>query len=259
MLAFTNREPSPWRDRTGFILSTHPIYTVSTLIRLSCVSPVVSSDRPRLLRARTTMASPAAAAARGAVPRMVCSTLETLRARLGSQSRIAALDVTPTHVSLAVSDASRTSAAPLGVMRRTASPAADARILAGALSRGDPELRVGALVVGSPPGSPPADYVGELLTEAKLLPDAESVLYYSEAAAVLRAARNAADAAAAAEKALPGRETRKRGRFETAMFPDIEAESVRADRGARARVSATEILQAALDDLARLPADADGR
>lgn len=203
----------------------------------------------------------AAAVAAPSATRLVCGTICTLQARLGTRARIAALDVTKTHLGLALSDVERTRAAPFGVLRRSESATTDARILKSAFMRANEaglgKLDVAALVVASPPGVVPSEYVRELLADPDLLPGVQSILYYSEAHAVVRAVNASVDIAKAVETLQDRRESRKRHRFAVAMYPDIEPADFRTDRAARARISATDVLQAALEDLARLPA-ADG-
>jgi hypothetical protein len=176
--------------------------------------------------------------------------------------RLAALDISPTHLSIAVSDRDRRQAAPFGVLARSGTVKDDARFLARAIAHAnaaDPSgaFDIAALVVGAPPGVPAEfEYVDGLLLhgteDAEIIapfPDITGVLFYSEAEAVARAIAGAEDFARSL-RLLPERlETRKFGRFATAMHPTVGASEVIDGRAVRARISASELLQVVLDDL----------
>lgn len=191
------------------------------------------------------------AATPAATKRLVCSTLRTLASRLPVNTRIAALDVSPTHLSVALSDSALTSAHPFGVLRRGANARTDSKILTSVFDRLD--FSISALLIGTPPHGPPTDYVNELLSNSALLPDTNSLLYYSEPAAVVHAVQGAYDVRNAAKLLANRKESRKRHRFAAAMFPDLNPASLDLPQSARARISATDILQAVLDEFAQLP------
>lgn len=112
-----------------------------------------------------------------------------------------------------------------------------------------------ALVVGLSPADREADsddavaYVQDLLQEDGLFPGLRGVLFYSETHAV----RHAVDAQRDYKEAvniLPVKlESRKLRRFAAAMNPKVGPEEVEYGFESRARISASEILQAVLDDL----------
>lgn len=198
--------------------------------------------------------------------RLVCGSTGALATRLRPGARIASLDMSPTHVSLAVSDRERGKAVPFGVLARMSSPALDARTMLPAMRRADAmelsgSLDVQALIVGVPPvTAAPFDYVRELLREGEesseegttLFPGLAAVLFYSEVDAVLRAVKAQAEYSRAVSMLPLTLESRKLKRHAAAMNPKVSPEDLVANRASRARVSASEVLQAVLDDINRL-------
>lgn len=214
-------------------------------------------------------AAAAAASASAATRRLVCGTLGTLSARLPPGSRLLAFDVSGTHLSVAVSDTSLRQAAPFGLLRRSATARRDGAVLRSAFEHPDAGAEAGAeadhaalrgIVVGCAPGPAALQrtsaYVLELLSNEDLLPDVDSLLFYSEAAALRHAARRASDVYAAAQLLTDAAESRKPPRFEAAMYHPLDDAELRSERSVRASISAADILQAALDDLARLEVEA---
>lgn len=124
--------------------------------------------------------------------------------------------------------------------------------------------KVEALVVGAPPQAGATDHVAEyaaaMLGQAPrgadddapaVLPGLRAALFYSEAHALHRALAAHADVAGAAAR-LPLRGERVRVRaFERAMHPIVEAGALQAGYAARGRISASEVLQAVLDEMER--------
>lgn len=211
-------------------------------------------------RSISAMATAASATVRPSLQSLLYRSIPSLRHSLTPSSRLASLDVTPSHVSIALSNRDRDTAFPFGLLARTSKPSADALILSSALrlaeSRdpGQP-LNVHALVVGLSPTDGEADnvvnYVHHLLEEDDLFPGLRGVLFYSETHAV----RHAVDAQRdykEAVKSLPVKlESRKLPRFAAAMNPKVGPEEVQYTFESRATISASEILQAVLDDLKR--------
>lgn len=198
--------------------------------------------------------------------------MSALHQKILPQSRIMALDVTSTHISLAVSDVTGEKAAPFGVLARTKSPTVDAKLLSKAFENvekfDNSSLFVSALIISVPPSPQNAklaiSYAQDLVDarlgtsteEAQpgeicnsLFPNLQACLLFSEAHALLKAVRAHHDYVDAVTK-LPVRlESRRRSRFETAMNPKVAAEDLRIDLSVKARISASEVLQAVLDDL----------
>lgn len=206
-----------------------------------------------------------AASVKRAVPLLdllVVQSTTALRQALPAGAPLAALDVTPTHISLAQSDPSRSTAAPLGVLARTDTPSIDARILSSALSRAsnldEHAGRAAGLVVVSPPlhRDDVVTYARELLVrhhpeddQRTLWPGLKAVLFFSEAH-VLRRSLLQRDDYARALKLLPSHIERPvRNRFDRAMLPPMSADELEDDVSTRARMSASEVLQAVLDDM----------
>jgi hypothetical protein len=207
--------------------------------------------------------------------RLLCGSVSALSSRLQARSRVVALDITPTHVNIAVSDRDRRRAAPFGVLARSGDMFNDARSIARAFShanRLEPSgsLNVGALVVGVHPTAhreyAPFDYVGGLLAHGAddpevnpPFPEVEAVLFYSEAAALERAVSSADDIVRALSLLEDNLESRKFNRYATAMHPRPSAETLSAGVENRALISASEILQVVLDEMAdRTPIVVDG-
>lgn len=207
-------------------------------------------------------AAPLSAATRPPLQQLLHRTLPSLRHSLTPTSRLAAIDVTPTHINLAISNPVRDTAFPFGLLTRTAKPSADARILASSFARAetfaDPPhpLQVHALVVGLPPASEPGadavvSYVDQLLREDSLLPALKGVLFFSEAHALASALKGHHDFVHALESIPPRLESRKLKRFDAAMNPKVPSDQLQTGFHVSARIAATEILQAVLDELTR--------
>jgi hypothetical protein len=215
--------------------------------------------------ARASMATVTATTAR--VPlvfsKVLCDSVRSLSSRLKPLTRVASLDISPMHLSIAISDRDRRRAMPFGILARSGNVSDDARALARAISHAhttDPRgsLDLAAIVVGAPPGERAAfNYVEDLLrygendTEViQPFPNLDGVLFYSEAETLRRAIADVDDFVSSVER-LPSRlETRKFGRFDRAMTPKVDPSDLVNDVSARARISASEILQAFLDDAA---------
>lgn len=225
-------------------------------------SPTPIPSRPPDPSPSPAMSAAAVSASRAPLQQLVHRSLPSLRHKLTPTSRLASLDITPTHVTLAISNRLRDTAFPFGMLARTSKPSADALILSHALARAeavsDPPaaLDVHALVVGLPPASESSasslvPYLAELLQEEALLPDLQAVLFYSEAHALSAALRAHADFLDALAE-LPVRlETRKLQRFDAAMNPKVPREQLEQGLDSKARIAATDVLQAVLDDLSR--------
>lgn len=207
----------------------------------------------------------AAAVARAPVPfrSLLCDSAAALSARLQPFQRVAGLDVTPTHLSISVSDRSRRAAATWGVLARSGSAADDARALARAVAHAhavDPRgsLDLAALVVGAPPAArPDFDYIEALLRYGEGDPevvrpfaDVAAVLFWSEAETLRRAVADVEDFVDAVHTLPPRLETRKFGRFDRAMTPKVDPSLLEKDIATLARISPSEVLQSVLDDMA---------
>lgn len=190
------------------------------------------------------------------VERLICATLRTFASRVRPGVRIAGMDVTDSHISLALSDVSHRDAMPFGLLARTGDTKIDSRILQSAMKRAaeleQAPIDVCAIVVGAPPGSPPVQYLLQLLNNDQLFPALDSIMFYREAHVVTRAVNAQFDTQRAIELLPPNLENKKRKVHATAMNPKVSVEQLRTDRESRASVSATEILQAALDDISQL-------
>jgi len=216
-----------------------------------------------------TMSAPVVAARSGVLieggKRLICSTMSTLKARLNPDSRLLGLDVTRTHLSISISDSTRQRASPYGVIRRsTVGPQRDAAILRSVISKhsGDDKVLFDAIhgvIIGAESStlSTSAAYVRDLFSDPQLLPSLHSFLYYSEAACVVRATNSARDVLEATQVLSALKEKRKvPSKFDRAMYASL-GECSEIPRAQRARISSSEILQAALDDLARLEIQED--
>lgn len=197
--------------------------------------------------------------------RLLCRSVQALAKRIRPQTRLVALDITPTHVSLAVSDRLQRNAAPFGVLARSGEVHIDARSISRAVRHANAleekgSLDLCAIVVGSAPDEPaPFEYVDGLLRHGlddeeviRPFPDLDAVLFYSEAEALRRALTDLDDFVRAL-KILPGlRERRKLSRFQTAMNPVVKEEEIVLEGQTRTRLACSELLQAVLDDLTAL-------
>ena len=183
--------------------------------------------------------------------RHICNTLQTLSSRLPRATRLSCIDVSRTHISLALSDDTLQNATPFGVLRRTSSASQDASILVSATCSLPP---IHGVIVNTPPGAvnEVAKYVQELLADMRLLPHAKSLLFYSETAALLRSVNSAVDVHSAASALSDAHESRRISTFDNAMYGRVDNIQLATERSARARISAAEVLQACLDDLVRI-------
>lgn len=207
--------------------------------------------------------------------RLLCPSISALHQSIVPQSRIMAVDVTPTHVSLAVSDPAREKAIPFGILSRTKNHLVDAKLFSSAFANveklDNTNFFVSALIVSVPPiehsamqaisyardlidthpnATIAADTEGQENNTDMLFPDLRACMLYSEAHALLRAVRGHRDYIDAVAK-LPVRlESRRRSRFENAMNPKMAVEDLVDNQSVKARISVSEVLQAALDDLA---------
>jgi hypothetical protein len=195
---------------------------------------------------------------------LVCGSVAAFASRLQSQFRVVALDVTSTHVGVAVSDRDRRRAAPFGILARSGSVSHDARSLARAFAHANREdsegsLNVGGLIVGTPPHAHDHfEYIDGLIQHGAddteivpPFPELSGVLFYSEAAALERTLA-AADDIVRAMSLLPERlETRKFNRYATAMHPRVSSDDLNNDAQSRARIAASDILQVVLDEMSQ--------
>lgn len=207
--------------------------------------------------------------------RLLCSSISALHHAILPKSRIMALDITSTHVSLAISDTTREKAIPFGILSRTKSHDVDAKLFSRAFANvsklDNKQFSISALIVSVPPIEQSAmqavSYARNLI-DARLddsnklegqgermdvlFPDLRACLLYSEPHALLRAVRGHSDYIDAVAKLPPRLESRRRSRFENAMNPKMEVQDLVNDQSVKARISASEVLQAALDDLAAI-------
>lgn len=225
------------------------------------------------------MASAAAAAAK-AVPatssassssssvlrHMLAPSLSSFHAELcesPAQSRVACVDLSPTHVHVAVSDVSRGQAAPFGVLCRTSSVRADAMLLSSAFARAAelsqaptvpirspeprdmpphyyadaaanvPPFEVAGLVLSvRPPAADQAPALLDLaaaLVDQQALPGLRAAVLFSEAHAWRYALARANDVAHAIRLLPPKTETNRRHRFDDAMFPVVGPDDLLKD------------------------------
>lgn len=221
-----------------------------------------------------TKLTTAAARSGATLDRLLCPSVSALHQALSPRSRIMALDITSTHVSLAVSDIMREKAIPFGILCRTNSHHVDAKLFSSAFDNvsklDNTPLSVSALVISIPPTERSAAQavcyardlidssprLSQLETEEQkmdsLFPDLRACMLYSEAHALLKAVRGHRDYVDAVAK-LPVRlESRRRSRFENAMNPKVAVEDLVDDQSVKLRISASEVLQAVLDDLASI-------
>ncbi|CAN8061940.1 unnamed protein product [Agarophyton chilense] len=205
------------------------------------------------------MAAAAKAASAAAAPSYtILRSIGALRSHLTPASRLASFDVTRTHLSIALSDASRQHAAPFGVLARTALPSADAKILSSAFAHiPDHQMQphsIHALVVGVSPIQPhiSMSYTTHLLQHIDFLPNLSAVLFYSEAHALRNAIHTQLDILNALKLIPDDLETRKRKRFESAMYPRISKHQLIDSVSSRAQISPTDVLHAVLRDLNNL-------
>lgn len=180
--------------------------------------------------------------------------------------RVASLDITPTHLSFALSDISRRTAAPFGILARTKSAIIDSKLLTPAFAKAaefenTSSLNIGGLVIGVPPTQDDAKrsiaYARELLQEnvselSSLFPDLQGCILYSEAHALRHTLKERHDFADAINL-LPDRlESKRRSHYEVAMYPVITKDDLVDDLSSRARISASEILQVMLNEMFKL-------
>lgn len=196
---------------------------------------------------------------------LLCRSVASMHRQMHPGKRIASMDVTNTHISLALSDESRRSAIPFGILNRTRSVTADAKILSSAIEKAAQfdraPLQITGLVIGIPPTTQEENevltYTRHLLEDNtgkvdSLFPDLKACLFYSEAHALVRAISDHRDFIEAI-KILPTKlETKRESLFDLAMFPKVAPEDVLDDVSVKARISTSEVLQAVLDDLSKL-------
>lgn len=139
---------------------------------------------------------------------------------------------------------------PFGILARL-SPTADPVILQSAFGKVEEALDISALIVGVSPDREPDMELIDALVEKDVFPDLYGVLFYSEAHALQRAVASQRDFVDAMQMIPERLETRKQKRFAAAMNPKIAKEELMMSHGTRAQISATEILQAVLQDLQR--------
>lgn len=216
----------------------------------------------------SALVSAAASAASHQLPTLdslLCRSLPALYQQLTPGRRIASLDVTSSHISIALSDETRRSAAPFGILARTKNASIDAKILTSAMTKVSEfeksPLQITGLIIGVPPISGDQEavvtYARALLKQNVglpdvLFPDLKACLFYSEAHALLRAVSGHRDYINAMRLLPPNLETKKLRRIEAALYPKVPTEELIDDMSVEARISASEILQAVLDKLESL-------
>lgn len=216
--------------------------------------------------------SAAAAGSRRAIDyeHLLCKSVSSLAKRLRPRTRVAGLDISPTHLSIAISDRERREAAPFGILCRSGDAAHDARSLARAIRHADRlepggSLGLAALVVGSARGAQvESEYVEKLIRhgedDEEVIPpfaNLDGVLFYSEAEALRRAIIGMEDFKRGVQLLPPRLETRKFGPAHTAMNPRPDPEDLKDGIAVRAQIGASEVLQAALDDIAECEQSAE--
>lgn len=202
------------------------------------------------------------AGASSAFSRLVQTSIAALRHHVTPTSRLVALDITPTHISLALSDRTQQQAVPFGILARTAKVSADAKILASAFSairqhapeEDHQQLPIHALVVGVSPDRPDVsiDYTRELMHHQTFFPHLNAILFYSEAHALQHSIHAQRDLINALRLLPDDLETRKLKRFTAAMNPPTAKQQLLDDVSSRAQLGPTDILQAVLRDLNQL-------
>lgn len=229
--------------------------------------------------AATKLSSAVTRPGRSTFDRLLCPSIPALHQAIVPQSRIMAVDVTSTHVSLAVSDPAREKAIPFGILSRTKSPLVDAKLFSSAFANveklDNTNIFISALIVSISPiersamqaisyardlidtrpnatNAADANAEGQENNTDTLFPDLRACMLYSEAHALLKAVRGHRDYIDAVAKLPVNLESRRRSRFENAMNPKMAVEDLVNNQSVKARISASEVLQAALDDLASL-------
>lgn len=203
-----------------------------------------------------------ASTATSTLQNLVCRSISSFRGAISPSTRIAALDLSPSHISLAISDRDQKEAYPFGVLCRAKSADTDARILTSAFkfaAERDEQgsLDVTGLIVGVSPqieSEQIISYTATLL-DAKtvegdlvdLFPGLKAVLFYSEPHALVHAIKQQEDYVQAIGLLPDKLETRRFQRFSMAMNPKVKQEDLVYDRDTKARISSNEILQAVLD------------
>lgn len=200
---------------------------------------------------------------------LICRSTVALSRRLRRSARVASLDLTQKHLSIAISDRERGQAMPFGIFCRTSSPAIDAKMISSALRHAatldeSKSLHVDALVVGVAPDSQIAiDYTYEFMRNQLSLaaegsssdecpfPDLTALLFYSEAHSLHTSLRNQADYIRSLESLPEKLDFGRLKRFAAAMNPRIAPAELIRDRPSRARLECTDVLQAVLEDLKR--------
>lgn len=183
---------------------------------------------------------------------LLCRTVPQLRSRLSPGSRIAAVDVTSTHLSVSISDASRESAYPFGILARTPKLSADARILAAAFKQAGDNLNLQGLVVNVSAGDDGEEGVayleGVLDENAGGLEEVRGVLFWSEAETLRRSLGRTEDVMEVM-KHLKREKWNKMRRYVGAMHPSVKGVQAEQKWEMRANVSVTETLQVVLEQL----------
>lgn len=206
------------------------------------------------------MAAQAAVPSTSLLATLLRRTLPSFKNGILPNTRLVGIDVTQTHISLAISDRSQQTAVPFGILARTAKPSADALILHSAFQHAanhDPkaDLAISGIVVGVSPdtNAPHPEYIDTLISgsdqKGPFFPDLAAVLFYSEAHALTRALHAYDDFLDSVHLLPRNLESRKLKRFAAAMDPKIPPEELQTGPAATAHTSTSDILQAVLDDM----------
>lgn len=197
----------------------------------------------------------------GAAVTGTVATKDTSSAR-GDDQRIISMDVKGSHVSISVSDAMNRVAVPFGIFSTTRKTETDGKLLANAFRNIGEGFQVAGLVVNIPPSTSSSETL--TYTRELLMPDStpfealRAVLLYSEVHAFRQTLVRYIDFKnAVTQFPRKSMEAKRRSRFDSAMYPNLDQDDLINDSQAINRISSSEVLQTVLDEISSL--ERDGR
>ena len=197
---------------------------------------------------------------------LVCPTLQSFANVLDPNQRLVGLDISPTHLSLSMSSYDQTRAYPWAIITRADNAHADASILEKGIReaekmQGGTYLNITGLVVGWNSGgddSEAGNYLKELVEYTDSMEGRRNfeslagILFYNEELVIKRCRQMLKDFRKAASR-IPERVERRRNvKYLLAMNPRELTDDEQLMSEVKMKLSASDILQAALDDLNRL-------
>lgn len=201
---------------------------------------------------------------------LVCPTLRSFSSVLQAKHRLVGLDISATHLSVSMSNREKTRAYPWGIITRAKNPDVDASILMDGVKEaerleGGALLNIGGVVIGWGRGEGDkelGDYLQRVMEWTnegdeggdgrQIFQGLKGVMFYDQKAIVDRCKDQLLDFRNAASIIPENVERRRKVRYKLAMNPRELSQDEKLMSNAESRISASDILQAALDDLSFL-------